>query len=670
MKKPLLRSLLLSYIAVLIPFLILCGTLVSNFRAAQEDSLTQLQTNKVRQYQNLLDNELNELDLVINQVFSDNLRNRFSSQKTFSTSETDLLVNMRTQFAASVRSMDCLDEIMLYYRESGYAVTSHVILPLDTAYTLTSDAEAYWGNLDNLCSQLARLSGKKIYMDGERLYLSCAVDNRSGMLFTLNRDYLLSLYPSADPENEVFVLTDSAGNVVLQYGEAFPLDLSCLKEGELPVSNDNWFVSAQKLEGRNYYVITALSRPHMDDMLMQRIGWLLIAIPLCVLLSVWVVYHSVSKHYNPIAQLLEIANEHGLTSNGKNIHEYEQLNILLRKELDSQQSLQQKQMLERQRAEDAALFNALRTSDAAQAVSKAFSRKNLPFPQPNWCFVEINLFDYSEKDEDTMLSIARLLISTNLSHDFASVDLLSRHRLIFIVGMDGDVNEKSILLKSDLQRDMNFLKEEYGAELGCSMTEVLPWQEDFSQVTGALMTQLNKIRKMPQNNMSSIHVFQPLDDETQQALARLSKMEQDILRGHYDELNGDLKQLAGFSVVHSAAPEQKKEPGNSQIIDQVVQLVQSNYYDQNLNISYLAQQVGRHPTVLSKAFRQQMDIGLLDYIHTVRIEAAKKLLVEHPEMTVQRISELCGYSNSDSFQRTFKRITETTPGKFRDSHIQ
>ena len=665
-KKPLLRSLFLSYIAVLVPVVILCATLFGNCRRVQEQNITQLQHNKAEQFQKSLENELNEVNLILNQVYSDNQKNKFTVRQTFSAKEMELLMNMRTWFAASVRSLDCLDEILFYCDRSGYAVTSHVVLPLETAYLLTTAPEDYWGSYDALAARLEGMSGKRIYPEDGLLYLSCPVGARAGILFSLNQENLLSLYPADDTQQECFALVDKNGTIVFQSGDAFPLDLSAMETGALPESNGKWFVTAQRLDGWNYYVVTALSRSHIDAMLLGQIGWLLVALPLCVLISILLVYRSVNKHYDPIAEILQLANDHGLSSN-KNSHEYDQLHQLLRRELDDHESLLEKQALERQRSEDAALLRSLSSSGAVEAIAQAFARKALPFPQANWCFVEVGLLDFAEKDEDTMLSIARLLLSTSLAQDFSAIDLVARHRLIFVVGMEGNVSEKGILLKSNLQRDMNFLREEYSAEFSCAMTEILPRKEDFSAVTAELMAQLAKMRRMPQGNLSSLHVYQALDDDTQQALTRINKMEQDLLRGCYDELNDDLKQLSRLPGVQPAVPEQKKTPANTQIIDQVVALVQSNYYDPNLNISYLAQQVGRHPSVLSKAFRQQMDIGLLDYIHTVRMEAAKKLLVEHPDMTVQRISELCGYVNSDSFQRTFKRITGTTPGKYRDS---
>ena len=93
--------------------------------------------------------------------------------------------------------------------------------------------------------------------------------------------------------------------------------------------------------------------------------------------------------------------------------------------------------------------------------------------------------------------------------------------------------------------------------------------------------------------------------------------------------------------------------------------MQSSYYDPNLNVSAIAQRLGRNPDVVSRAFRQTMHMGPLEYIHTVRSRAATDLLRDNPDMTARRVAELCGYVNIDSFNRAFKRVTGTTPGRYR-----
>ena len=59
-------------------------------------------------------------------------------------------------------------------------------------------------------------------------------------------------------------------------------------------------------------------------------------------------------------------------------------------------------------------------------------------------------------------------------------------------------------------------------------------------------------------------------------------------------------------------------------------------------------------------------IGPLEYLHSVRIHAATRLLKENPDLTIRRVAELCGYINIDSFNRAFKRIIGTTAGKYRE----
>jgi len=63
-----------------------------------------------------------------------------------------------------------------------------------------------------------------------------------------------------------------------------------------------------------------------------------------------------------------------------------------------------------------------------------------------------------------------------------------------------------------------------------------------------------------------------------------------------------------------------------------------------------------------------MGIGLLDYLHLTRIEAAKKLLIGNEKQSIALIAATVGYTSIDSFIRVFKRITGMTPGAYRKAN--
>ena len=56
-------------------------------------------------------------------------------------------------------------------------------------------------------------------------------------------------------------------------------------------------------------------------------------------------------------------------------------------------------------------------------------------------------------------------------------------------------------------------------------------------------------------------------------------------------------------------------------------------------------------------------MGLLEYIHRVRIRHGKQLMTDYPKLKVKEIAEKVGYINATSFIRAFKRYEGMTPGK-------
>ena len=57
---------------------------------------------------------------------------------------------------------------------------------------------------------------------------------------------------------------------------------------------------------------------------------------------------------------------------------------------------------------------------------------------------------------------------------------------------------------------------------------------------------------------------------------------------------------------------------------------------------------------LSSQFKKEFDIGLSDYITSVRIKAAKKLLITTNKSNTE-ISLMAGYSNTRTFLRAFSK---------------
>ena len=67
---------------------------------------------------------------------------------------------------------------------------------------------------------------------------------------------------------------------------------------------------------------------------------------------------------------------------------------------------------------------------------------------------------------------------------------------------------------------------------------------------------------------------------------------------------------------------------------------------------------------LSRIFKADMGIGLVDYIHKIRVDAAKAALVS-TDATIDEVAAAVGFSNRWVFMRVFKKLEGTTPGTFR-----
>jgi len=84
-----------------------------------------------------------------------------------------------------------------------------------------------------------------------------------------------------------------------------------------------------------------------------------------------------------------------------------------------------------------------------------------------------------------------------------------------------------------------------------------------------------------------------------------------------------------------------------------------------MDISSIAQEVGVHPTHLSRVFRRHYGCSPGQYLRRLRIERACSLLAQSRK-PLSTIALATGYADQSHFTRHFKRATGVTPGAYRD----
>ncbi len=90
--------------------------------------------------------------------------------------------------------------------------------------------------------------------------------------------------------------------------------------------------------------------------------------------------------------------------------------------------------------------------------------------------------------------------------------------------------------------------------------------------------------------------------------------------------------------------------------DEIKQYVLENYQDINLNVAKVGEHFGMSSRYLSRQFTEQTGDSLLKYINMVRINEAKKMLIDYEDLTENVIAEKVGFSNGAGLIRIFRSM--------------
>ncbi len=98
-------------------------------------------------------------------------------------------------------------------------------------------------------------------------------------------------------------------------------------------------------------------------------------------------------------------------------------------------------------------------------------------------------------------------------------------------------------------------------------------------------------------------------------------------------------------------------------IRSVIDYIDKNY-SSDIGLEAIADNFSTAPKYLSKLIKDKLGVNFTDYLAGLRITAAKKLLSE-TDLTVSEIYEQVGFTNRNTFIRTFKKNTGLTPSDYR-----
>ena len=94
----------------------------------------------------------------------------------------------------------------------------------------------------------------------------------------------------------------------------------------------------------------------------------------------------------------------------------------------------------------------------------------------------------------------------------------------------------------------------------------------------------------------------------------------------------------------------------------------SQNYSYQIKVMDIARYIGIDRTYLYKIFRKELDVSPQEYLIEYRTKIAKNML-NHTILTVTEIAYSCGFHDSASFCKTFKRLTGYTPIGYRRREV-
>lgn len=124
-----------------------------------------------------------------------------------------------------------------------------------------------------------------------------------------------------------------------------------------------------------------------------------------------------------------------------------------------------------------------------------------------------------------------------------------------------------------------------------------------------------------------------------------------------------------LQLIHQLATQsahRQKRPNIATKLQAAVEYI-NIHYDQKITVQQLCQLTGYSEAHLRRLFIEYMEMSPMDYIQKKRVEAAKELLLDDPDRSLDEISRTLGICSPSYFCKLFKQLVGITPAAFREA---
>jgi len=103
-----------------------------------------------------------------------------------------------------------------------------------------------------------------------------------------------------------------------------------------------------------------------------------------------------------------------------------------------------------------------------------------------------------------------------------------------------------------------------------------------------------------------------------------------------------------------------------QLVDNIETFIKTNF-SAPLNLENIARNFNFTSSYLTKIFKRFTGETPIKYLTSLRIEEAKRLIENQPELDLKYVGEIVGYSDSHYFSRIFKSVTGMSPSEYKEN---
>lgn len=100
-------------------------------------------------------------------------------------------------------------------------------------------------------------------------------------------------------------------------------------------------------------------------------------------------------------------------------------------------------------------------------------------------------------------------------------------------------------------------------------------------------------------------------------------------------------------------------------IEKITTVIKNNIENTEFGVTALTKELGIGRTLLHNKLKQILDLSTTEFINTIRLKEAQKLLIQEPELTMSEVAYKVGFNDPNYFSRTFKKMFNVSPSVYK-----